>query len=76
MKINSIELTDVGGIPHLNLEFLNTQMNIICGENGVGKTTLLDSIGHIFTNQYSHILKKNINSNRATINGNVTDDRE
>lgn len=75
MKINSIELTDVGGIPHLNLEFLNTQMNIICGENGVGKTTLLDSIGHIFTNQYSHILKKNINSNRATINGNVTDDR-
>ena len=42
MKVTSLELKDVGGIPNLNLEDINSQMNIICGENGVGKTNILD----------------------------------
>lgn len=52
MKVTSLELKDVGGIPHLKLENLNEQMNIICGENGVGKTNILDSIALLFS-QYT-----------------------
>lgn len=74
MKIQSIELHNVGGIQHLKLENINKQMNIICGENGVGKTTLIDSIGHIFTNQHTNVLKKNILSEKGTIASNILDD--
>nr|WP_290446033.1 AAA family ATPase [Acinetobacter lwoffii] len=76
VKIQTIELQDVGGIQHLKLENVNRQMNIICGENGVGKTTLLDSIGHIFTNQHTNVLKKNVQSERAIIRSNILDDNE
>lgn len=59
MKVTSFELTDVGGIPHLKLESTNPQMNIICGENGVGKTNILDSIAFAFSeNDQSVVLKK------------------
>ena len=71
MKIQTIELQNVGGIQHLKLENIDRQMNIICGENGVGKTTLIDSIGHIFTNQHTNVLKKNVQSERATIKSNI-----
>ena len=76
MKIQTIELQNVGGIQHLKLENIDRQMNIICGENGVGKTTLIDSIGHIFTNQHTNVLKKNVQSERATIKSNILDDNE
>lgn len=49
MKINSLEINDVGGIPYLKLESINSKMNIICGENGVGKTNILDSIAYIYS---------------------------
>lgn len=74
MKVTSLELKDVGGIPHLKLENINPQMNIICGENGVGKTTLIDSIGHIFTSQHTNVLKKNVRSESGVISFNVLDD--
>lgn len=73
VKIQTIELQNVGGIQHLKLENINSQMNIICGENGVGKTTLIDSIGHIFTNQHTQVLKKNVLSERGIIRANVLD---
>jgi predicted ATP-binding protein involved in virulence len=73
VKIQSIELHNVGGIQHLKIENINKQMNIICGENGVGKTTLIDSIGHIFTNQHTNVLKKNILSEKGTIVSNILD---
>jgi predicted ATP-binding protein involved in virulence len=74
MKVTSLELKDVGGIPYLKLEEINPRMNIICGENGVGKTTVLESIGHIFTNQHTATLKKKINSENALIVAFVLDD--
>lgn len=49
MKVTSLELKDVGGIPNLKLENIDAHMNIICGENGVGKTNILDSIAFIFS---------------------------
>ncbi|ENW97847.1 AAA family ATPase [Acinetobacter sp. NIPH 298] len=76
MKIKTIELENVGGIQHLKLENINKQMNIICGENGVGKTTLIDSIGHVFTNQHTYVLKKNVQSEKGTIRSNILDDTE
>ncbi|WP_249449725.1 AAA family ATPase, partial [Acinetobacter sp. LCT-H3] len=74
MKVTSLELKDVGGIPYLKLEEINPRMNIICGENGVGKTTVLETIGHIFTNQHTPTLKKKINSENALIVAFVLDD--
>lgn len=76
MKVHTIELQNVAGIQHLKLDNINKQMNIICGENGVGKTTLLDSISHIFTNQFTNVLKKNVQSTKGIIKSNILDDSE
>ncbi len=49
MKVTSLEITDTGGISHLKLDNVDPQINIICGENGVGKTNILDSIALLFS---------------------------
>ncbi|MBU3845570.1 MAG: AAA family ATPase [Candidatus Acinetobacter avistercoris] len=75
MKVTSLELKDVGGIPNLKLENINSQMNIICGENGVGKTNILDSIAYIFS-EYANggiIVKKGMESGAINL---TTDDGE
>ena len=41
MKINTLTIEGIGGIEDLKLE-LNENMNIICGPNGIGKTTILE----------------------------------
>lgn len=58
MKINSIEIENVGGIPQLKLENLNPQINIICGENGVGKTNILDAVSSCFSTYNRNIAMK------------------
>ncbi|MBU3097096.1 AAA family ATPase [Acinetobacter baumannii] len=58
MKIRNLEINGIGGITYLNLKF-DDQMNIICGPNGIGKTTILECIAHCFTQQSTNILKKN-----------------
>lgn len=58
MKIDWIEIKDLGGIHNLYLEF-NDGLNLICGMNGVGKTTILESIVHSFTPYHSGKLKRN-----------------
>lgn len=57
MKIQEIEITDIGGIPYLKLDNLDPHMNIICGENGVGKTTVLDVLSFLFS-RHTLLLKK------------------
>lgn len=68
MKLKELEIINIGGIPKLKLDNLDPKMNIICGPNGIGKTTIIDSIAHIFSHGYSQILKKNVNSEIGSIN--------
>lgn len=67
MKVTSFELTDVGGIPHLKLDNTNPQMNIICGENGVGKTNILDSIAFAFSENDQSVVVKRSGANQGGV---------
>lgn len=58
MKIISAEIKQIGGLKDLTVNFTRG-MNIICGPNGIGKSTILDTVSFAFTYGYSHI-KKNI----------------
>lgn len=57
MKINNLHITNVGNISDLNLNF-NSTMNVICGTNGIGKTTILNSISACFSGQGTNLKKK------------------
>jgi predicted ATP-binding protein involved in virulence len=47
LKINNIKITGIGPIKNLDLAFDN-HFNIICGQNGIGKTTILDCLAQSF----------------------------
>jgi recombinational DNA repair ATPase RecF len=47
MKIKEINISGIGCIHNLHLEF-NDKMNIICGPNGIGKTTIIESVASMF----------------------------
>ena len=47
MKIKEINIGGIGCIHNLHLEF-NDKMNIICGPNGIGKTTIIESVASMF----------------------------
>ena len=47
LKINKIKITGIGPIKDLELTFDN-HFNIICGQNGIGKTTILDCLAQSF----------------------------
>jgi len=49
MKIEKMTIDNINGIKHLDLTF-NEGINLICGENGVGKTTILKAICYPFSN--------------------------
>ncbi len=70
MKIDSLEINGIGGITNINLKF-DPQMNIICGPNGIGKTTILECIGHCFTRDNTNILKKNVNTENGNFSANI-----
>ena len=67
MKVTSLELKDVGGIPNLNLEDINSQMNIICGENGVGKTNILDSLASCYSSYNQNVVMRRSGSSVGQI---------
>jgi len=50
MKIKSLYLNNVGNFEDFTLEFENTR-NAIFGKNGIGKTTILNSIASFFYNK-------------------------
>ena len=58
MKIKSLMIDGVGGIQHLELFFIDG-INVICGTNGIGKTTILDIISDAFSSSISSKLKRN-----------------
>ena len=47
LKINNIKITGIGPVKNLELTFDN-HFNIICGQNGIGKTTILDCLAQSF----------------------------
>ncbi|ANJ12772.1 DNA replication and repair protein RecF [Lactiplantibacillus plantarum] len=47
MKLKKIDLKNVGNISDLSLTF-NEHMNVICGTNGIGKTTILKALKALF----------------------------
>ena len=63
MKIKNVEIKNVGGIKELKISFSGA-MNIICGPNGIGKSTILDAIAFMFSRHATNI-KKNVMSEEA-----------
>jgi len=57
MNITHLQIEAVGGIRSLALTF-DPSMNIICGPNGIGKTTILECLAHGFAFGHSVILKR------------------
>lgn len=58
MRINSLTIEGIGGIRYIELSFING-MNVICGANGIGKTTILDIISDAFSSNVLSKLKRN-----------------
>lgn len=58
MKINSLTINGIGGIKHLDLDFKDG-LNVICGANGIGKSTILNIIADAFNAGYNSKLKRN-----------------
>jgi predicted ATP-binding protein involved in virulence len=63
-KIDSIHIHAMGGIEELIIPF-NPHMNIICGPNGIGKTTILECISQTFTVHANEFLRKKANHDRG-----------
>lgn len=64
MVIQDIHITGVGGIRDLYLDF-KEGLNVICGANGVGKTTILNCINDFF------IFNSELKRNTAYESGNI-----
>ena len=47
MKIKHIDIIGIGGIRELHLDF-NDRMNVLCGPNSIGKTTVIESVATMF----------------------------
>lgn len=76
MKINSIEIENVGGITSIKLDNFDPNLNIICGENGIGKTHIIESIVACFTSYCDNYLKKKAGSDYGIIKLRLFDKNE
>ena len=70
MWLKEIEILGVGGIEELKLTF-DPRMNIICGPNGIGKTTVLESVAHTFSSGRTNVLKRSAKSQSSFIKSKV-----
>lgn len=66
MFLKRINIEGLGGIHNLSLSF-NRQMNIICGPNGIGKSTILDAIAHCFAAGSTKTLKRNALAEKSQV---------
>ena len=67
MKLTELSIQGVGGIKSLHVNF-RPDMNIICGPNGIGKSTLLLAASFPFLHGVSQKIKRNISSETGIIN--------
>lgn len=65
LKIKKMVIQGIGGITNLTLPFKDG-LNLICGTNGIGKTTILECISHTFIQTSTTKLKKNVNAQKGT----------
>ncbi|MGG1167924.1 AAA family ATPase [Bacillus mycoides] len=72
--INELKISGIGGINDLTVKF-NKGLNLICGPNGVGKTTILESIAEIFSNGENSVLKRNANSQEGVCKVNASSEQ-
>jgi len=56
IKINNIKIVGIGPIKDLELKF-DSHFNIICGQNGIGKTTILDCLAQSFAGSQTTLKK-------------------
>ncbi|QDW67537.1 AAA family ATPase [Luteimonas granuli] len=75
MWVKRIEISGVGGIQELLLEF-DDHINILCGPNGIGKTTILESVAHAFSAGQTTILKRHAKSESSKIDATVCVDSQ
>jgi predicted ATP-binding protein involved in virulence len=69
LRLNSLLIEDIGGISKASIRF-HPKMNVICGPNGVGKTTILDIIAHMSLVYSSQRLKKRVGATKGIAVGN------
>ena len=75
MHTKNIQIRNIAGIDSLDLSF-SRKMNLICGPNGIGKTTILECIAQVYAGERTHIIKKRVGSAAGSIDATVFDDKE
>ncbi|TKH85952.1 ATP-binding protein [Bacillus cereus] len=60
LRIDKINICNINSISNLQLDF-QPGVNILCGTNGIGKTTILECISHPFR-RTSYGIRKTVNS--------------
>ena len=65
MKIKGIDIKGIGCIRDLHLDF-NDRINILCGPNSIGKTTVIESVATMFNNGEPTV-KRNVSCDRGEI---------
>ena len=73
MYLTKINISGVAGIDQLSIDF-NPKMNIVCGPNGIGKTTILECIAQVFAGQQNHILKRRVSSESGKVEASISID--
>jgi predicted ATP-binding protein involved in virulence len=63
MKIKGIDIKGVGCIRDLHLDF-NDRMNILCGPNSIGKTTVIESVAAMFVHGQPNV-KRNVSCEKG-----------
>lgn len=66
MKIEKMTIDNICGIKHLDISF-NKGLNLVCGKNGVGKTTILKAIAYQFLYGQDSFIKKHYGSEKGKV---------